>query len=73
MNPCTKKIWREYTYMKRCLTIDVGAIYIDFVVVEQRDYVVDVTVDDGVEQDVGSNFLHVTYHTLNFKFIIIKN
>ena len=62
-----------HSEMQWCLTVDIGAIDIDFVVIEEGDYVVDVTVDDGVEQDVGSNFLHVTYHTLNFKFIIFKN
>ena len=52
MNPSTKKIWREYTYMKRCLTIDVGAIYIDFVVVEQRNHIVNVCMIDGMEHDI---------------------
>ena len=38
--------------MKRCLTIDVGAIYIDFVVVEQRNHIVNVCMIDGMEHNI---------------------
>ena len=49
--------------MQWCLAVNIGAIHIDFVVIEKSDHVMDVTVDDGVQQDVRSNFLHLAYHT----------
>ena len=51
--------------MKRCLTIDIGAIHVDFVVVEQRDDIVDVRMIDGMEHDVIADLLDRTNHYLN--------
>ena len=44
------------------LAIDVLAVDVDFVVGEQSDDIVDVTVLDGVEQDVAAHLFHPTYH-----------
>ena len=63
---------RLETYMKWSLAIDVGAVDVDLVVVEQRDDVVDVGVIDGVEHDVVANLLDGAYHCLNNLNIIIK-
>ena len=48
--------------MKRSLSVDVGAVDVDFVVVEQGDHVVDVAVLDRMEQDVAAHLFDPTYH-----------
>ena len=59
--------------MKRRLTIDIGAVHVDFIVVEQRDDIVDVRMIDGMEHDVIAHLLDLTNHCLNnLNNIIIK-
>ena len=43
--------------MKRRLTIDIGAVHVDFIIVEQRDDIVDVRMIDGMEHDVIAHLL----------------
>lgn len=42
--------------MKRGLTIYIGTVYVNFVVVKQRDDIVDVRMIDGMEHDVVAHF-----------------
>ena len=53
------------TYMKRSLTIDVSAINIDFIVVQERNDIVHVCMRNGMEHDVASNLFDLANH--NFK------
>lgn len=54
------------TYMKRSLSVDVCAIDIHFVVVQEGDAVVNVSMLNRVEHDVRTDFLYMTYHNLNY-------
>ena len=48
--------------MERGLSVDVSAVNVDFVVVDEGDDVVDITVLDRVEQDVAAHLLHSSNH-----------
>ena len=61
---------RGKTYMEWRLSVDVLAIHVDFVIVEQRDYVVDVCVRDRVEQYVTAHFFYLSNHFLQKQLII---
>ena len=58
--------------MKRGLTIYIGTVYVNFVVVKQRDDIVDVRMIDGMEHDVVAHFFDWANHCLNNLNIIIK-
>ena len=48
--------------MKWCLTVDVFTVHIDFIVVQQRDGVVDVAVRYGMEHNVVTDLLDLSDH-----------
>ena len=48
--------------MERGLPINVLAVNVDFVVVEESDHVVNVSVRDRVEQNVAAHFFHPANH-----------
>jgi len=48
--------------MKRGLSIDICAIYIDFIVLEQSNHVMYIGMIDGVEHDVVANFFDFANH-----------
>ena len=50
------------TYMKRGLTVDVCAVHIDFIVVQQSNHIVYVGVGDGMKQYVASYLLYLSNH-----------
>ena len=50
--------------MQWCLAVDVGTVDVDFVVVDEGYYVMDVAMLDGCEQNIAAHFLHVPYHFL---------
>ena len=58
--------------MKRGLTIDIGTVYVNFVVIEQRNDIVNVRMIDGMEHDVVAHFFDLANHCLNNLNIIIK-
>ena len=53
--------------MERSLSIDICAVDIDFIVMEQSDHVVDVSVGDGVEENIAAHFFHLTNHIFFFE------
>ena len=58
--------------MKRSLSIDVSAINVDFIVIEERNDIMYIGVSDCMEHDVTSNLFDLADHILN-NLIIIKN
>ena len=58
--------------MKRGLTIDIGTVYVNFVVIKQRNDIVNVRMIDGMEHDVVAHFFDLANHCLNNLNIIIK-
>ena len=48
--------------MEGRLAIDVSAVDIDFLVVEQGNSIMDVAMIDGVEHDVPPHLLYFAYH-----------
>ena len=56
--------------MKRSLSIDISAIDIDFVVIEESNDVVHIGMSDGVEHDVASHLFDLANHILNNLIII---
>ena len=48
--------------MKRCLSIDICAVHVHFVVFEQADHFVHVCVVDGMEHDVIADLLDAPNH-----------
>ena len=58
--------------MKRGLTVDIGTVYVNFVVVKQCYDIVDICMIDGMEHDVVAHFFDLANHCLNNLNIIIK-
>ena len=50
------------------LAIDVGTVDVDFVVVQKCNYIVDVAMLNGMEQDVVSDLLHSPYHFITLYY-----
>ena len=51
--------------MQRCLAVDVLGVDIDFLVTEERDGIVHVTMRDGVVHDVAAHLFNRAYHIFN--------
>ena len=58
--------------MKRSLSINIGTVYVNFVVVKQCYDIVDICMIDGMEHDVVAHFFDLANHCLNNLNIIIK-
>lgn len=58
---------RFFTYMQWGLSIDICAVDIDFIVVKESDHVVNVSVGDGVEENIAAHFFHLTNHIFSNK------
>ena len=58
-------VW-SITYMKRCLSIDISTVNIDFVVVQESNDVVNIRMRNGMEHYIAPHLFYVTNH--NFKF-----
>ena len=58
----------EATYVEWCLTINIGAVNIDFIVIKESNNIVDIRMRDRMEHDVASDLFDLTNH--NFKLII---
>ena len=58
--------------MKRGLTIDIGTVYVNFVVIKQSNDIVNVRMINGMEHDVVAHFFDWANHCLNNLNIIIK-
>ena len=52
------------TYVKWGLAIDVGAVNVNFVVIQESNDIVDISMRDRMEHDVASNLFDLTYHSL---------
>ena len=59
------------TYMKWGLAVDILAVDVDFIVMEQRDHIVNVCVGDGMEQNVTAYLFHLSNHFIDVKIITI--
>ena len=51
--------------MERSLSIDVSAINIDFIVIEERNNIMHIGVSDRMEHDVASHLFDLANHNLN--------
>ena len=49
-------------YMKRSLSVDVLAVDIDFIVSEKSNDIVNVSMLNRIEEDVGANLFDLSYH-----------
>ena len=58
--------------MKRSLSINIGTVYVNFVVVKQSNDIVDVCMIDSMEHNVIADFFDLADHCLNNLNIIIK-
>ena len=54
--------------MKRSLAIDVRAVDIHFVIIEEGNNVMNVGMCDRMEHDIASHLFDLSYH--NFKFLL---